>query len=427
MLQKRNIRWLIPAVCLCILCTSQARAGSIQDRISHTGNKINELEGELDRTDQQVHTYQQEQQLLESQISDGQARISRISGELDNTLAQIKTKQEEISQTQVDLAHAQEECAQQYEQMKKRIRFMYENSMDTMLIQILESGSLTEALRRAEYFQSVVSYDRDKLEEYKATTKMIAQTKKQLVAEEEALHGLEQEQSAQLEQIDQVVGELKNSLRDKMAQIQNSQALRQKYEQELERQKAYEAELERQKAQEDLKRQEEIRRQKEELARQRELEEQRRQEEQQRQQQQASQQSESSSNETESSSGTEADTAKSACYTASAGDLELLSTIIFCEAGNQSYEGQLAVGSVIMNRVASNSFPNSISGVIYQGGQFSPVASGRFAQALASGEGSSCRAVAQDVLNGNRNVDCLYFRVNNGLIDGLVIGDHVFY
>ena len=112
---------------------------------------------------------------------------------------------------------------------------------------------------------------------------------------------------------------------------------------------------------------------------------------------------------------------------AGAGDLELLSTIIYCEAGNQSYEGQLAVGSVILNRVASSSFPNSISGVIYQSGQFSPVASGRFAHALAAGLGNRCVSAAREVLNGRRNVDCLYFRADNGLIDGLVIGDHVFY
>ncbi len=281
--------------------------------------------------------------------------------------------------------------------MKIRIRFMYENSLDSMLTQILESGSISEALQRAEYFQSVVSYDRKKLDEYKATTRKIAETKKQLVAEEESLLELEKEQSSQLEEIDSAVNELKNSLREKLDQIQNSQSLRQKFAAELEQQKAYEAQLERQKAEEDRKRQAEIAREKEELARQRAEEERRRQQEQQ-------QQNRNSSTATD-TSGTSNNTTSSN-YAASAGDLELMSAIIFCEAGNQSYEGQLAVGSVIMNRVASSSFPNSISGVIYQSG---------------------CMSAAQEVLNGRRNVDCLYFCVNNGLIDGLIIGDHVFY
>ncbi len=53
-----------------------------------------------------------------------------------------------------------------------------------------------------------------------------------------------------------------------------------------------------------------------------------------------------------------------------------------CEAWGEPYDGKLAVGSVIMNRVRSSYFPNTVSGVIYQGGQFSPVASGRLAYRL---------------------------------------------
>ena len=418
MLRKKIIRWLTPAVCICILCTGQVRASSVQNQLSNTGDKINELENELNRADQNISAYQQEQKILENDISTGQAKISQLSDSLDQTLAAIKEKQTEIEQTGQELKQSEKECKLQYEQMKIRIRFMYENSLDSMLTQILESGSISEALQRAEYFQSVVSYDRKKLDEYKATTRKIAETKKQLVAEEESLLELEKEQSSQLEEIDSAVNELKNSLRKKLDQIQNSQSLRQKFAAELEQQKAYEARLERQKAEEDRKRQAEIAREKEELARQRAEEERRRQQEQQ-------QQNRNSSTATD-TSGTSNNTTSSN-YAASAGDLELMSAIIFCEAGNQSYEGQLAVGSVIMNRVASSSFPNSISGVIYQSGQFSPVASGRFAQALATGAGRSCMSVAQEVLNGRRNVDCLYFCVNNGLIDGLIIGDHVFY
>ena len=86
-----------------------------------------------------------------------------------------------------------------------------------------------------------------------------------------------------------------------------------------------------------------------------------------------------------------------------------------------------AVGSVIMNRVRSSFFPNSVSGVIYQGGQFSPVASGRLAYRLEQGVASDCMSAAQAVLGGTSTTNCLYFRVNNGIIEGTVIGNHVFY
>ena len=108
-------------------------------------------------------------------------------------------------------------------------------------------------------------------------------------------------------------------------------------------------------------------------------------------------------------------------------DLEILACIIQCEAEGEPYEGKLAVGSVVLNRVVSSSFPNTIMGVIYQEGQFSPVASGRMASRVAAGANSECRQAAQEVLNGNITVPYLYFRRDNGTIDGYVIAHHVFY
>lgn len=418
--QKKKNCWFVLVLCLCIFCSSQAQAGAIQDKIDSTGNKINELENALDKTEGDISVYEREQKALEQDIAKGQEKISRLSAELDETQDAIGETQDEIAKTQKELGQSQADSKEQYEHMRLRIRFMYENSLSSMLNFVLEAGSLSEALRRADYFQAVVSYDREKLQEYKATIRKIKKEKKQLVAEEEELETLEKKQSAKLAEIDAAVEELKDRLGDKLAQIENSKVLREKYLEELEQQKEYEKELERQKAEEDRRRQEEIRRQEEELERQRKEQQRQNQQNQQQNQQGQQQNSNSGSGSTDARHG-------NSSSTASASDLELLSTIIYCEAGNQPYEGQLAVGSVVMNRVASRSFPNSISGVIYQSGQFSPVASGRFAQALAAGSGARCRAVAQDVLNGRRNVDCLYFRVDNGLIDGIVIGSHVFY
>lgn len=93
----------------------------------------------------------------------------------------------------------------------------------------------------------------------------------------------------------------------------------------------------------------------------------------------------------------------------SAEDVAMLAAIIECEAGNQSYEGKCAVGSVVINRVADPRFANSISGVIYAPYQFSPVASGRFAIVLARGANAACTQAAVDVLNGYININALYF------------------
>lgn len=93
-------------------------------------------------------------------------------------------------------------------------------------------------------------------------------------------------------------------------------------------------------------------------------------------------------------------------------DVKYMAAIIFCEAGNQSYAGKMAVGCVVMNRVNSSQFPNTILRVIKQPGQFSPVRQGKFARELrnvergkySSGPRRQCLKAAQEVLEGQRSV-----------------------
>lgn len=112
--------------------------------------------------------------------------------------------------------------------------------------------------------------------------------------------------------------------------------------------------------------------------------------------------------------------------TGSSDDTALLAALIYCEAGNQSYEGMVAVGAVVMNRVYSSSFPNSISEVIYQGGQFTPASSGSLSSALANGVPSACYDAAVAAIGGENPVGgALYFNTGSG--KGMKIGDHQFY
>ena len=149
---------------------------------------------------------------------------------------------------------------------------------------------------------------------------------------------------------------------------------------------------------------------------------------------------------------TAAKTTAKASY--SAADLKLLSCIIFAEAGNQSYRGKLAVGNVVMNRVKSKLFPNTISGVVYQSGysraygrtiyQFSPVGDGALARALANyghrtnpiekAAEEDCIKAAKAALAGIKatTADYLFFCVYNNWTAtnhpyGEIIGAHYFY
>lgn len=122
------------------------------------------------------------------------------------------------------------------------------------------------------------------------------------------------------------------------------------------------------------------------------------------------------------------DTAKTASAAASVGggELDILAAIIECEAGGESHTGKVAVGAVVMNRVASGKFPNSISAVVQQRGQFSPVASGKFSSVLARGARQDCYQAAREAIGGSNPVgNALYF--NSGKGKGQQIGNQHFY
>ena len=216
---------------------------------------------------------------------------------------------------------------------------------------------------------------------------------------------LQEDMEQKKEEVNSLIAKTQSSISAKQEEISDAQKTVNEYETQIAKMKAYEEELERKKAEEAKKKAAE-----QEAARKKA------------QQQNTAQ---SGGAQGDNSQKTPASSGNSA--PANAGDLAMLAALVECEAGGESYEGQLAVASVVVNRVHSGAFPNTISGVIYQSGQFTPVASGRFAMVLSRGASGSCTKAASAALSGGGNVSCLYFcRASSG-VAGTVIGNHVFY
>lgn len=109
-------------------------------------------------------------------------------------------------------------------------------------------------------------------------------------------------------------------------------------------------------------------------------------------------------------------------------DLTLMAAIIYCEAGAEPYEAQLAVGAVIMNRL-ERGYASTLYGVIFQKGQFTPARNGKLARVIAQGKASaSCYEAARAALAGEDNTDgCLRFNDYNGSQQGIRYGGMVFW
>ena len=369
-----------------------------QDAVDDINGKKGELESDLNNLNGQMTNIVSSMNALESQINDKKKELSDL--------------EDEIEQTQDDLEAAKQQSASQYEDMKIRIRYMYENGNTPMLEMLLSASSFSDFLNRTEYISEINSYDRQKLEEF-------IQVQEQIAAEEASLEeqqkDLESEQQELLAMQDDMkvkqnsVNSLISSTQANISQTNSELSSAQGKVNDINSQIARMEELEKQireaatlVAVEDLYRpykpkQLEIQKAKEDAARMAEIKRQ------------------------------EAENNGEFSYVPSDSDLYLLGAIIQCEADGEPYEGKLAVGSVVMNRVRSSYFPNTVSGVIYQSGQFSPVASGRYALRLEQGVNNTCMQAAQEVLNGNITNSCLYFRTVIDGLEGTIIGHHIFY
>ena len=112
-------------------------------------------------------------------------------------------------------------------------------------------------------------------------------------------------------------------------------------------------------------------------------------------------------------------------------NLNLLSKVIYAEARGEPYKGQVAVGAVVLNRISSSSFPNTMSGVVYQSGAFTAVSDGQ----INLTPNSTARKAAQDAINGwDPTYGCIYYFNPNTATSSwiwsrpqvLQIGKHIF-
>lgn len=411
---KRRMFSALLILFLMIQMTVQADTGT-KERVDlaskDTGSSVEELERQREEQQSRLDSLKEYQINLSDELTELNNGLQEISNELADTQDEIAAKNVEIEAAESRIAELTTRSESQYEAMKKRVQYMYENGNQSYLELLLGASSFSDFLNRMEYAKSIYDYDRQELSDYQDTLAELKQQKEDLETAKEELLAAEQTKQEQKSKADSLVAAQQEKISAAKSDVTDAETEIADTDAEIARQKAYEEELEAQKAKEDAARQEEIRRQEEELIN--------------------SQQPDASDNNANpdgTSTGdntTGSDTSGGGAVNAS--DVAMLAALIQCEAGGESYEGKLAVGSVVMNRVDSSYFPDTVVGVIYQSGQFSPVASGRFAVVLSSGADASCVQAATEVLAGTRTLNCLYFRRNNGLINGTVIGNHVFY
>ena len=371
---------------------------------SSTLDKIKQAEQEKAETEQkkaetELQKEQKEGQLSELNIKQGDLKVKLNALNDDLTEAannlyvvegKIADKEAEIERTLREVEEARRTEEEQYEAMKKRFQASYESPQDTYFAILIGSTSFSAFLNNTDYLKMLADYDARMLEKYKEAKEAVIAKEETMEKEKAELDGLKAQIEAEQGRINDLISTTNMYVREYQAQINTAN-------QEI---LAYQAEIESREA-EIAEQQDNIEALQAQYQRELELSRQ----------------------------------ARAAAWrdisevTFEEGDRYLLANLIYCEAGGEPFDGKLAVGAVVINRVLSSRYPGTVSGVIYQNAQFSPVGSGRLALALAEDwANAACYEAADKAMRGGTNVgNCLYFRTPLEGMEGTIIGGHIFY
>lgn len=156
----------------------------------------------------------------QKQVSEFQLELTTVMSKIDKLEVDLVSKGEEIQQANVDLEAAQEKEQKQYEDMKLRIKFMYEEGTVDDFAKIMDSGSFSEMLNQVEYVQNIHNYDRQMLKEYSATKVKVENLKSDLELQMQELESMQTDFENQKESLGVTIEAKRAEVADFDAQLQ---------------------------------------------------------------------------------------------------------------------------------------------------------------------------------------------------------------
>ncbi len=206
---------VILVLVLSIGMTVQASATSEKKdntSLSQAQKELDELKDQLNKAENLVNSLENSKDKIEDKISDLNKSLISISAritELENLLIE---KNEQIVKTQADLKNAEDTADKQYEDMKLRIQYMYENGQFSYAETLLAASNLSDFLNSAEYISQIQQYDREKLEDFKQTVAEIEAYENQLQEERTELETLKSDVEREKENVASVMAKRESEL-----------------------------------------------------------------------------------------------------------------------------------------------------------------------------------------------------------------------
>lgn len=202
--------------------------------LSSAEQEKQQLESALHEAQGLISELQNSQEDAETKIAELDQKMSDISGQMTSLEQKLDDKSAEISNTETLLAQSQENAAAQYESMKLRIQYMYENAQSMSYMELLcTSGSVSDFLNSVDYVYELSEYDRNMLEQYQNTTQLVADTKAQLEQDYADLETMQGELQDQKNAVAALRGQKETELASIGSQLDTAEDTALTYENEI--------------------------------------------------------------------------------------------------------------------------------------------------------------------------------------------------
>lgn len=193
--------------------------------------KKSQAEKDLKDKKNEINGLKDQQQTTADDIKNKSAKLDEILAAQKKLQTDITSKQAEIEQNQKDLAAAQEKQQEQYDAMKKRIQFMYENSAeDNIWTAIIESNGITDMLNRIEYVSDVYDSDRALMDSYQAAVEQVKEIGTKLDNDMNELTAMQDDYEKQQADVEAAIVALENQKEQYASQIAQAQQQAENYQ-----------------------------------------------------------------------------------------------------------------------------------------------------------------------------------------------------
>lgn len=189
------------------------------------GMVINVNATTIDEAQQKADALEQQKSTAEAEKNSLNAQLNTILGEMEDAQTKLADKQTEIEEAEEALVQAKVEENTQYQSMKKRIKYMYENGNSQVIELLMESENIGEFLNKAEYISQISEYDRDMLDEFQAVVKEVEAEEATLQTEYEELEVLRDDLLVKQSNLESLLSEKNLQISDLEKQIGDNAAL----------------------------------------------------------------------------------------------------------------------------------------------------------------------------------------------------------